>query len=103
MERKNCWEVKKCGRGPGGDHCQELGICPATLPSKYDGTNRGKHGGRFCWAIAGTFCGAEVQGTFAKKLMSCLQCDFLKQVNNDEGREFKLTPEDPQDRPKGKA
>jgi hypothetical protein len=90
VERKNCWEVKKCGREPGGDHCQELGVCPAALPHKQDGINRGKHCGRFCWAIAGTLCGAEVQGTFAKKLKDCLNCDFLKQVHEDEGREFKL-------------
>ena len=57
MERKNCWEVMKCGRQPGGEKVGEFGVCPAAEPSEFDGTNRGTYGGRFCWAIAGTFCG----------------------------------------------
>ena len=94
MERKNCWESKRCGREPGGKHAAQFGICPAALPSDFDGTNQGANAGRFCWAIAGTFCLGKKQGTFAKKLLSCLQCEFLKQVNEDEGRDFVLRPSD---------
>ena len=92
MERKNCWELKKCGRELGGENADELGVCPAALPNKYDGVNKGKHAGRFCWAIAGTLCDGETQGTYAKKLEDCLRCAFLKQVNEDEGRVFILSP-----------
>jgi hypothetical protein len=92
MERKDCWEVMKCERQPGGEHVKALGECPATLPYEYDNINKGKDGGRFCWAIAGTFCSGQVQGTYAKKLMSCIHCKFLKQVNEDEGRNFILMP-----------
>ena len=38
--------------------------------------NEGENGGRCCWAIAGTFCGGEAQGTYAQKLGNCLKCDF---------------------------
>ena len=69
-------------------------MCPAAQPSEYDGTNEGTHSGRFCWIVAGTFCGGELQGTCAKKLMSCLECEFLRQVNEDQDRDFILTPED---------
>ncbi|OGS40355.1 MAG: hypothetical protein A2506_11735 [Elusimicrobia bacterium RIFOXYD12_FULL_66_9] len=92
MERKNCWEVKKCGRQPEGENIAELGVCPAALPTEYDGTNKGEHAGRFCWAIAGTLCGGKAQGTFAKKMMDCLACEFLKQVHADESRDFILAP-----------
>ncbi len=92
MKRNNCWEVKKCGRQPGGSNAEELGICPSTLPNEYDGVNKGNHGGRFCWAIAGTLCGGKVQGTYAMKFTGCLNCEFLKQVNEDEGRDFVLNP-----------
>ena len=27
--RLNCWEVKKCGREPGGKSVATLGVCPA--------------------------------------------------------------------------
>ena len=92
MERKNCWEVKKCGRQPGGENVRELGVCPAALPTEHDGLNKGQHGGRCCWAVAGTLCGGVVQGTYANKFKNCLACEFLQQVNEDEGRNFILAP-----------
>ncbi len=92
MERENCWEVMKCGRQTGGENVHDLGECIAALSSQYDGLNKGKHGGRFCWVITGTLCKGEKQGTYAKKLKSCLDCKFLKQVNEEEGRFFILTP-----------
>lgn len=59
----NCWQVKKCGREPGGAKTAELGICPAAAEVALSGTNGGKNGGRACWAIAGTLCGGKVQGS----------------------------------------
>jgi hypothetical protein len=92
MERRDCWEIKTCGREPGGGNVVELGVCPAALPNQYSGVNGGRHAGRFCWAVAGTLCGGKAQGTYAMKLLNCLDCEFLKQVHEDEGREFVLTP-----------
>ena len=40
------------------------GVCPAPTRIAVDGTNNGYNAGRICWAIAGTFCEGEVQGTF---------------------------------------
>ena len=100
MKRKNCWEVLKCGRQPGGENAEKLGVCPAALPSEYDGVNRGEQSGRFCWAVAGTFCNGELQGTYAKKLMNCINCEFFKQVNEDEGRNFVLIPKNAKDKSK---
>ena len=94
MQKKNCWEIKNCGREPGGEKSAELGICPAALGKEYDGVNGGKNGGRCCWAIAGTFCGGEIQGTFARKLQSCLACPFYLQVEKEEERFFVLIVDD---------
>jgi len=85
MKRQNCWEYMKCGRQPGGDKAAELGICPAADDRSYDGINRGQNAGRFCWAVAGTFCGGKVQGTFADKRESCLSCVFFNKVRAEEG------------------
>ncbi len=87
IEKKlNCWEYKKCGREQGGKNFAELGVCPAALDTSFDGINRGKNGGRVCWAIAGTFCEGEIQGAFADKRDSCVNCEFFKKVNSeDEG------------------
>ncbi len=82
---QNCWEFMKCGREPGGDHIAELGVCPATVDNSFNGINRGKKGGRICWSIAGTFCGGEIQGTFAEKRESCQKCNFFKIVQAEEG------------------
>ncbi|MDI6815946.1 MAG: hypothetical protein QME41_01970 [Actinomycetota bacterium] len=58
----NCWEMKKCGRDLSND-------CPA-YPAN----------GCECWRVAGTMCGGKVQGTFAQKLVNCMECDFYKAV-----------------------
>jgi hypothetical protein len=93
MIKQNCWEAMNCGRHPDGAKAAESGVCPAALPNdRWEGIHGGKHSGRFCWVVAGTFCGGRVQGTYAKKLANCLTCRFLKQVNEDEGRQFILTP-----------
>jgi len=93
MKSLNCWEYYKCGREPHGENVKELGICPATVSNEFDGVNEGKQGGRFCWVVAGTFCNGEIQGTYAKKLIDCINCNFLKYIQEEKGREFILTPE----------
>jgi len=88
--KANCWEVKKCGRQPGGARTGELGTCPAaTTPT--NGANGGKNAGRICWAVAGTLCGGKVQGSFAQKLSGCASCEFYSTVKKDEAGQFKLT------------
>jgi hypothetical protein len=83
--KRNCWEFKKCGREPGGKHAKEHGVCPAAAEDRLESVHGGKKAGRACWVVAGTFCGGEVQGTFAKKLHDCQKCDFYEQVRMEEG------------------
>ncbi len=63
----NCWEFMKCGCEVGGVMEKEMGVCPA-YPL------HGKH----CAFIAGTLCGGNVQGVFANKLKSCIECEFYR-------------------------
>ncbi len=86
----NCWEFKKCERQIGGPEAEELGVCPAASDTSVNGVNRGQNGGRICWAVAGTFCGGKVQGTFAQKTKTCFNCDFMRMVNQEEGAKFNL-------------
>ena len=91
--RANCWEIKKCGRQPGGPKVAELGICAAaTNGSSLSGINGGTHAGRICWAVAGTLCGGKVQGTFAQKALNCMQCEFYQMVKQEQGSQFTLLP-----------
>lgn len=90
MDPKNCWEVKKCGRRPGGENVDELGVCPAATDASKEGVNRGTCAGRYCWRIAGTLCEKKVQGSYAKKLESCINCDFFKQVQEECGVMFEM-------------
>ena len=92
MMRKNCWEVIQCGRQHNGEEVNELGICPAATTSEYDGINGGVQGGRFCWAVSGTFCSGNKNDSCAEKSMDCLNCTFLMQVKEDEGNNFILSP-----------
>ena len=81
----NCWEYMKCGRESRGIKSNELGECPAASDSSFDGINSGLYAGRICWAVAGTFCDGKVQGTFAEKRTSCMDCTFYKKVQIEEG------------------
>jgi len=91
--KMNCWEFKKCGREPGGIKESELGICPASTEMKLDGVHGGTNSGRTCWAVAGTFCAGEIQGTFAEKFNNCKECDFYKEVYDEEMHNFVLIKE----------
>jgi hypothetical protein len=82
---QNCWDFKRCGRHPGGARAHELGVCPAAIDTKADGSNGGHNGGRICWALAGTLCGGKVQGSYAAKLTNCMTCDFYRQVRKEQG------------------
>ncbi len=89
MAKQNCWEFKKCGRDPGGARVARLGICPASIETRVSRVNDGVNGGRACWAVTGTLCGGEVQGTFAVKLISCMECEFYKRVMKEEGSAYR--------------
>ena len=86
---QNCWEKKMCARGPGGSKVNELGVCPAATKTEFDTINHGKNGGRFCWQVMGTLCGGRVQRTQADKDQFCKNCPFPKQVEKEEGKNFK--------------
>jgi hypothetical protein len=91
--KKNCWEYKKCGREPGGDKVNELGVCMAAAETKMNGIHSGKNGGRACWVLSGTLCGGDVQGTFAAKMSNCLRCEFFKEVSREEKGTLKTPKE----------
>jgi len=93
VAKLNCWEFKKCGREPGGAKASELGVCKASTETRTHGINGGKNGGRACWAIAGTLCGGQVQGTFAAKMANCSKCEFFQLVRREEGADFTATAE----------
>ena len=84
MTKRNCWEVKDCGRQPGGRNVRELGECPASTEVRLHGVYGGVNGGRTCWLVAGTLCKGEVQGTSAKKIATCQECEFAKRVFKEE-------------------
>jgi hypothetical protein len=88
MTKLNCWEYKKCGREPGGALVTKMGLCPATIEVRVTGINAGSNGGRVCWVIPGTFCGWQLNGTYADKLANCHNCKFYKLVGIEEGSSF---------------
>jgi methyl-accepting chemotaxis protein len=63
MAKTMCWEYMNCDR-------EKDNSCPAVT----------ELAGRNCWLVAGTMCGGTVQGTAAKKIGNCRQCDFYQKV-----------------------
>jgi hypothetical protein len=90
MKKNNCWEFMKCGREQGGVSASELGVCPASIEEGLEGVHGGKNAGRSCWVVAGTFCGGEVQGSFARKYRNCGKCNFYIKVRMEEGINFRM-------------
>jgi len=88
MPKVNCWEFTECGREPGGEFVDELGVCPAAEGPAFDGINEGEKGGRACWAVSGTLCLERVQEGFASKQCLCEQCDFYQLVKLEQGNNF---------------
>ena len=72
---ENCWEIKKCGRQAGGNKVAELGECITSVENM----------GHSCWAIAGTLCGGEIQGTAAKKEKNCMVCEVYQKYHRSKG------------------
>jgi hypothetical protein len=79
--KKNCWEVKRCGKEQD---------CPAYREKRLDGVHNGKNGGRSCWVVAGTLCFGQPSGEFAKKFTGCEKCDFYDLVKREEFPKFSL-------------
>lgn len=73
----NCWDYKKCTKRH----------CPVMTENRLDGMNGGTNAGRACWVVAGTFCGNDVHGSgkYAKKVGTCIECDFYREVKVEEG------------------
>lgn len=95
MAKINCWEFKKCGRQPGGNKSQELGVCPVATFQDYDGAHDGSQGGRSCWAVSESLCGGQKQGGFVQKLDTCRACGFYQAVKREEesgSHGFAVTP-----------
>jgi len=82
--KQNCWEFKKCGRQPGGQHMDDLGSCPVVTYAALNGVHDGMNAGRACWVVTGSLCGGKVQGNEDQKRTACWECDFLKLVKKEE-------------------
>lgn len=87
---ENCWEIKNCGREPGGEY-EHFGVCPVFDATQYNNINHGKNGGRMCWFITGTLCGGEIQGTYTQKKKICITCNVYKQIKEEENHDFLIT------------
>ncbi len=70
---------------------KELGVCPATNEKRLNRVHHGRNAGRSCWAVAGTLCKGEKQGTYSAKVDSCTACDFYHLVKKEETTDFKMS------------
>lgn len=86
----NCWEDRRCGRGPNGPLSDRLGLCPTAAETTCDGANGGTNGGRLCWAVVGG-CEAPGRETPAQGGRSCPACPFYLRVKYEEGCHFQIT------------
>jgi len=84
----NCWEFKNCGREPGGENSQKLGICRASVESKFNGINHGNNAGRYCWKVKISEENSNVADKTLSSIMTCIECDFFIKVKEEEKNGF---------------
>jgi hypothetical protein len=58
---------------------------PGFMKERLKGVNTVAEKNSTAGFVAGTFCGGCVQGSFAEKHASCLECDFNQMVQTEEG------------------
>ncbi|MBF0553011.1 MAG: hypothetical protein HQK96_00470 [Nitrospirae bacterium] len=80
----NCWEFNKCGREPGGVKVDELGVCPVTIATSFDGLHSGTNAGRACWAVPFACGDADGKMSVASKIRKCTKCEFHHLVIKEE-------------------
>jgi hypothetical protein len=85
MNKYNCWEFMKCGRGVGGDKVDELGVCPVATETFANGLKGGINRGRLCWVISGNGCKDNVKCSDLHHKNSCFQFEFRYKVTMEEG------------------
>jgi len=85
IERLNCWEFMKCGKGPEGNGKSESAPCPVASNSEASGFNNGVNGGRICWLIADRQCNETLVCSPEQDSLSCDSCDFHALVKSEEG------------------
>lgn len=90
MKKLNCWQIKHCGKEPGGEKAAASGTCPAATEPFFDGINNGVNAGRYCWRIENTECRREVMLAPRANATACSQCEVLIQVIREEGSSFRL-------------
>lgn len=86
--KKNCWEIKACGRC---SSAADDDVCPVCKEDKLHGIHGGVNGGRACWTIPHTICGGTRQGTFGSKFQNCVECIFYKMVKEEEQGAFQFS------------
>lgn len=85
MNKHNCWDFMKCGRGPGGDKVSKEAICPVAAEAAAHTLNGGINGGRLCWIIAESNGGENIRCSVNHNKNSCFSCQFRFKVNSEEG------------------
>ncbi len=85
MSKFNCWEFKKCGKGPSGNGNSIPGTCPVANEIAANTLNGGINGGRICWIIAESRNDGEIKCSALHRTTSCFSCEFRYKVLMEEG------------------
>ena len=87
----NCWDFQGCDKHITSEHENELRSCPAFLETQLNGINGGKNGGRACWVIPDTLCFVRIRRTLIPKHLSCMLCNFKKNVLKEEKSDLTIS------------
>ncbi|MFO8051231.1 MAG: hypothetical protein R6V01_05970 [Thermoplasmatota archaeon] len=75
MMNRNCWDIKDCGRGPGGRLTGELGECPVVNYALSK-----KKGVCSCWKVRIKDEKGRPVPNWARPEKNCLDCNVMEEV-----------------------
>ncbi len=85
MNKLNCWDFMKCGKGPSGRRKSKSSSCPISKETSAHGLNGGVNAGRICWIMNENGTEDKVKCSNIYRKNSCFQCEFRYKVMAEEG------------------
>lgn len=85
ISRCNCWEFRKCVKGPSENGSGKKERCPVVFEIAAHTLNGGTNGGRICWIVAESKYRGVIKCSEYHSGDFCFQCEFRYKVMIEEG------------------
>lgn len=79
--KRNCWDIKKCGKGPKSGVETDIGNCPVVREC----TEGDPSSGRSCWKVRIKDDRGRLVPNWSRDDKDCLNCDVMDTLRKEDG------------------